>query len=53
MCARAGKERPHARVAVSFRCVIFSFATSRLYNKHVQLENADGCLGNKRLRVRA
>ncbi len=32
----AGKERPRARAAVSFRCIIFSFATSRIHKKHVQ-----------------
>ena len=46
-CARAGKERPRARAAVSFRCIIFSFATSRIHKKHVQLGHADGCCGNK------
>ncbi len=44
---RAGKERPRAHAAVSFRCIIFSFATSRIHKKHVQLGHADGCRGNK------
>ncbi len=46
-CARADKERPRAPAAVSFRCIIFSFATSRIHKKHVQLGHADGCHGNK------
>ncbi len=33
-CVRAGKERPHARATVRFRCIIF--ATSRIHKKHVQ-----------------
>ncbi len=40
---RAGKERPHARVAVSFRCIIFSFASSRIHKKQVQHGHSDGC----------
>ncbi len=35
-CVRVGKERPHARATVRFRCIIFSFATSRIHKKHVQ-----------------
>ncbi len=35
---RAGKERPCARAEVSFRCIIFSFATSRIHKQHVQLD---------------
>ncbi len=41
----SGKERPHA--PVSFRCIIFIFATSRIHKKHVQLGHADGRRGNK------
>ncbi len=33
--------------APGFRCIIFSFATSRIHKKHVQLGHADGCRGNK------
>ncbi len=43
VCAHAGKERPRARAAVSFKCIIFSFATSRIHKKHIQLVDADGC----------
>ncbi len=39
------EERPHA--PVSFRCIIFIFATSRIHKKHVQLGHADGRRGNK------
>ncbi len=44
---RRGKERPCARAADSFRCIIFIFATSRIHKKHIQLGHADGCRGNK------
>ncbi len=47
-CARAGKERPRALAAVSiFRCIIFSFVTSRIHTKHVQIGHVDACRGNK------
>ncbi len=33
--------------AVSFRCIIFIFSTSRIHKKHVQLGQADGFRVNK------
>ncbi len=47
MRALGKRERPRARAAVIFRCIIFIFATSRIHKKHVQLGHADGCRGNK------
>ncbi len=45
--SRALGKRPRARASVSFRCIIFSFVTSSIHKKHVQLRHADGCRGNK------
>ncbi len=41
-----GKRDLALAAAVSFRCIIFSFATSRIH-KHIQLGHANGCHGNK------
>ncbi len=38
VCAQRERERPHARAALSFRCIIFSFATSRI---HKNMFNSD------------
>ncbi len=36
---------------LQIRCIIFSFDTSRIHKKHVQLGHADGCRGNKHRRT--